>query len=420
MSFADHYLSRQKGITPQIVTPPSEKLAFSVVIPVYCEPDLLNTLNSLWNCYRPEGHTEVLIVINAPGNAGEQIKGINNRTIEETQDWIRTHDDPVLRFFILNCQDLPAKDAGAGLARKIGMDEAVLRFNEIDNPDGFILSMDADSLCDRNYLVEVEKAVMADRNIRGMDIYFEHPLQGTEYPEQVYKSIAEYELHLRYVNQFMRFTGFPYAHHTVGSCFGVRAETYAAQGGMNRRKGGEDFYFLHKIIPLGRFVDLNTTRIVPSPRESYRVPFGTGPAISKRISEGSEMLTYATEAFTDLRQFFSAITELYKKDSSSVHRKLGKFSPAMNEFLDQNNVLQAIDEINSNTGSAETFVNRFFRWFDAFMMVKFLNFTSRQYYPKVKVTEGAAELLRLLNMPAVSKEPRELLGVYRRLERYRH
>jgi hypothetical protein len=218
----------------------------------------------------------------------------------------------------------------------------------------------------------------------------------------------------------MRFTGFPYAHHTVGSCFGVRVDTYASQGGMNRRKGGEDFYFLHKIIPLGRFIDITTTRVVPSPRESYRVPFGTGPAITKRISEGSEMLTYAPEAFTDLKQFFSAADEYYKSDPSTVHLKLGMLSPAMKEFLNGIEVLAAIAEINSNTGSAESFINRFFRWFDAFRMVKFLNFASREYYPKIKVTEGAAELLRLLNVPVVSNEPGKLLGVFRTIERSRH
>jgi hypothetical protein len=186
---------------------------------------------------------------------------------------------------------------------------------------------------------------------------------------------------------------------------------------MNRRKGGEDFYFLHKIIPLGRFIDINTTRIIPSPRESERVPFGTGPAITKRISEGSEMLTYAPEAFTDLKQFFSAADEFYKRDSATVQLKQGMLSPVMNEFLNGIDVLAAIEEINANTGSPESFINRFFRWFDAFRMVKFLNFACREYYPKIKVTDGAAELLRMLNLTVSTKEPKELLGIYRILER---
>ena len=36
---------------------------------------------------------------------------------------------------------------GVGLARKTGMDEAVRRFNAINNPEGIILNLDADCTC---------------------------------------------------------------------------------------------------------------------------------------------------------------------------------------------------------------------------------------------------------------------------------
>lgn len=50
---------------------------------------------------------------------------------------------------------MPAKKAGVGLARKIGMDEAAFRLNSI-NQDGVILCFDADSQCQPNYLKEIE------------------------------------------------------------------------------------------------------------------------------------------------------------------------------------------------------------------------------------------------------------------------
>ena len=84
----------------------------------------------------------------------------------------------------------------------------------------------------------------------GCSIYFEHPLHGPLEPK-VYEAIAAYELHLRYYVQALRYAAFPYAHHTIGSSMAVRADAYAKQGGMNKRQAGEDFYFLHKIIPLG-------------------------------------------------------------------------------------------------------------------------------------------------------------------------
>ena len=43
------------------------------------------------------------------------------------------------------------------LARKIAMDEAVRRFDQIGHTKGIIACFDADSLCDDNYLIELEE-----------------------------------------------------------------------------------------------------------------------------------------------------------------------------------------------------------------------------------------------------------------------
>ena len=45
------------------------------------------------------------------------------------------------------------KGWGVGLARKTGMDEAVRRFDIINNPEGVILSLDADCTVEHNYFV---------------------------------------------------------------------------------------------------------------------------------------------------------------------------------------------------------------------------------------------------------------------------
>ena len=416
MGFADRYLSKQKGFKAYIAIPPSGRLRFIVVIPVYCETNLLSTLESLWNCQKPSQDAEVILVINVPSDADEAIKKINNTTISETQEWIRDHNDPSLRFFIVDRHDLPPRDAGAGLARKIGMDEAVYRFSQVDNPGGYILSFDADSRCDSTYFTAIEHAVETNPRLQGFDIYFEHPLEGTEYSQATYIAITEYELHLRVVNQFMRYTGFHYDHHTVGSCFGVRADMYASQGGMNKRKGGEDFYFLHKVIPLGHFADITTTRVIPSPRESFRVPFGTGPAITRRIAEGSEMTTYSPESFMALKQLFTVTPEFFRMPVDELVTRIKDLPVAMVEFLNFNDFVASVAEINANTGTPETFTSRFFRWFDAFRMVKFLNFAAREHFPKVKVSAAAGELIKLMGYPHPPSDTLELLRAFRKIE----
>jgi hypothetical protein len=416
MSFADSYLGRQKGIQPHIAHPPSSNLGFIVVIPVYCEPDLHKALESLWETRRTTRDAEVILVVNSSLHADEAIKATNRETIQKTQKWIIHHNDPALRFYIINKPELAEKYAGAGMARKIGMDEAIIRFASIGNPHGFILSFDADSTCDRNYFTSIQNTISADAELQGFDIYFEHPVSGNEYSDEIYRSVTEYELHLRYVNQCMRYTGFPFAHHTVGSCFGVRADIYAAQGGMNKKKGGEDFYFLHKIIPLGHFTDIYETRVIPSPRESFRVPFGTGPAITKRIVQGRETETYAQQSFTDLKTFFEMIPECYRSPDK-IRTALQSVSKPLREFLSANNIIESLTEINANTGHLASFINRFYRWFDAFKIVKYLNFASSKYYPKVKVTEAARALLELKGITCDSDDVRELLILFRKIER---
>jgi len=420
MGFADQYLTKQKGFIPHISSFPSEHLRFAVVIPAFCEPDLTDSLESLWKCARPAGHTEVIIVINSAENADQEIIQSNQSTLHKASQWIAGHQDPVMRFFIIDKLKMPVSDAGVGLARKTGMDEAIYRFNLINNPYGYILSFDADSQCDSNYFSAIEEAVNTYRAMKGFTVYFEHPVLGTGFPEKVFKGAVDYELHLRYVNQFLHNTGFPFAHHTVGSCFGVRADIYTAQGGMNKRKAGEDFYFLHKVIPLGQFIDINTTRVIPSPRVSSRVPFGTGTAISKYlVSEEKEINTYAPECFLSLKQLFNQVPALFKITPDGMNKVIDTLPLSLKDFLCENNVSEAVMEINNNSGSPDSFCNRFYRWFDAFRIVKYLNFSSRAYFKKVPVSNAAKRFLAIIGYANRYEhaDNLELLAVMRGIER---
>jgi hypothetical protein len=405
MGFADHYFLKQHDFSPHLTELPDEKLQFAVVIPAYNEPDLTASLQALWQCTRPGGHVEVYIVINAPENAGNTVVQTAYDCLKTTESWIHAHREDAFRFYLIEALQMPAKHAGVGLARKIAMDEALHRFNLIDKPGGMILSFDADARCDRNYFISIEEELARHPDTNGFTIYFEHPLSGNDFTPEVYKAAAEYELHLRCVNQFLRYCGFPYAFHTVGSCFGVRASTYAFQGGMNRKQAGEDFYFLHKIIPLGEFYEINTTRIIPSPRPSDRVPFGTGAAIGKFIAgDTKKTITYAPEIFLELRPFFLSIEKYFKKGSDEIGEYLSALPECLKNYLVSIHAVQAMMEINANCRTPVTFRRRFFNWFDAFRVVKYMNFASINCYEKQNIGEVAARLLQITgNAEAVKK-----------------
>ncbi len=420
MGFADNYFRKQNGFSPYFTDLPSEKLRFAVVIPAYCEPDATDSLQALWNCTRPVGHVEVIIVVNSPEDAPQSVVDANLQTWLLVTSWIKEHEDPAMRFLPIDKMKMPVRDAGVGLARKTGMDEALYRFNQIGNPGGVILSFDADSQCDDNYFTAIEDILAKNKTVTGFDVYFEHPVTGNDFQEKTYRGIVDYELHMRCVNQFLRYTGFPYAHHTVGSCFGVRADVYAAQGGMNKRKAGEDFYFLHKIIPLGHFVDITGTRVIPSPRASNRAPFGTGAAITKYLaSENEEFLTYSPECFTSLRLLFRQIAEFHKKHLDNVITRINALPEPLKNYLYDLHALEAIDEINTNSGSVSAFIKRFYRWFDALRIVKYLNYASQDYYKQVLVRDAAIAFLEITGIKGISERisALELLEILRGIER---
>ncbi len=343
------------------------------------------------------------------------------KTADEIREWMKEHSRPEFRFILIEELKMPVRDAGVGLARKTGMDQALYRFNCLNNPGGFILSYDADTLCEANYFTAIESVLDDFPNTRGINIYFEHPVTGTEYPETVYQGIILYEMHLRYLNLMTRFTGFPHARHTVGSCFGVRAESYAREGGMNRKKAGEDFYFLHKIIPLGEFREVNTTCVIPSPRESDRVPFGTGAAMRKYVaSDDSTLLTYAPECFYDIKTLFILIPDLFLLSDEETSESLNQFGEPMKGFLDGISAIDSIREIRANSGSRQAFVNRFYRWFDAFRIIKFLNHASASY-PQIPVKDAVVIYLKNTGIPFSAEDPSaiELLTILRKIERSR-
>lgn len=90
----------------------------------------------------------------------------------------------------------------------------------------------------------------------------------------------------------------------------------------------------------------------------------------------------------------------------------------MREFLAAHAIEQRLIEIRRNTTSAATFRTRFYRWFNAFRCRKFVHHAVQRRYGQVPVHEAAAYLLHRRGIAfAASREPCELLRVYRRLDR---
>ena len=104
-----------------------DRLALIIVIPVFDDPDIFRTLNSLLNC-RVDDKVGIILVVNHAEHCEEELKKRNSRLYEELKDFFK--NSPVRGIYgnVFPAFDLPSKQAGVGMARKIGMDAAAWYF----------------------------------------------------------------------------------------------------------------------------------------------------------------------------------------------------------------------------------------------------------------------------------------------------
>lgn len=413
------YLTKKSTLAYKATCKPADDLRYIVVIPCYYEPEIIKTLESLVQANPQKSSIEVIIIVNTPEKAPSKIAEQNQDTYDEIVKWTQENNDEKLSFIPFHINNIPSKEAGAGLARKAGMDTGILRLYQAGKQDGYLLSLDADTQCASNYFTEIEKTVDDIKNLNAGIIYFEHPLKGMDFPPENYEAAAHYELFLRYYNQGLALSGFPYPFHTIGSAFFVRAQAYAKQGGMNKRKAGEDFYFLNKIFQLGNIKELNTTCVYPSSRPSDRVLFGTGPEV-KKISKEEQIAykVYDPDYFFILELFFKeSLTEFYNCPEEKFDVVFKKLPDSLRNFLYSVNFQKEWNRLRYNCSNEKTFRKQFFHWFNGLKIIQFMHYTHPRIENKMDVKKASRILLSYLGQNTSSGDVFKLLKIYRTLER---
>jgi hypothetical protein len=373
-----------------------------VVIPAYKEEDILPTLHALTECELTDCVTEVCIIINEPDDASPSVTATNARCYEACLNWSKQANTKKL-IFHATYKRFPKKKHGVGLARKVGMDEAVRRFNEIGNLDGVIVGLDADSSCSTNYLSEIE-CHFKNNPGSGASIYYEHPFTTSD------TAIIQYELHLRYFVHAQRFAGFP-TYQTVGSSMAVSVDAYVKQGGMNTRKAGEDFYFLTRIMKLNRFSEIKGATVYPSSRVSDRVPFGTGRAMSQwKDRKLTEYQTYNIASFIALKSLVPLVQQHLVFDDL-----LEKTPSVLQAFLNEN-FHKDYERLRAETSTKEAFIKGFNATFDHFMIMKYVHY-ARNTFPDTSVQAASTALLNELGVGISSDRPEVLLEAFRSMDK---
>lgn len=409
MEAADRYF--QRNPVPEGLLFPSG-IDIIVVIPVLDDPEVLEVITSLERCDRENIQVGVVIVVNHAENSAPDLKIRNRELAGRLREALAVRSSGIC-YQIMEAFDLPRKYAGVGLARKLGMDSAAAYFYRIGRSEYPVVSLDADTLVEKNYFREIV-LYFARSKVAGVSIDYAHRLEEVMDRKEVFDAAVKYELYLRYYQMALRYTGHPHAYFCIGSAFAVRASDYVAQGGMNKRQAGEDFYFLQKLIATGRYTALHSTRVYPSPRFSERTPFGTGRSVRQIMEEGGVYKTYCPEAFTDLKVFFSEIGKLYRATEQDTRIYLARQAAGVRQFCTEQQVLQIIGEVRANCASEKQFVRRFFDNFNAFRVLKYLNYVHAGIYRKIDILQAARELGIILKTE-ISDSPVRMLEICREI-----
>jgi len=394
--FADRYVEKNVVYPEFIETEVSPLVSMIVMIPCLNEPEIFRTLESLWSCEPIRSYCEVIVVVNESEKSSQAVRNFNQETYGKLFEWKRENDRENLVLHPIYARLVNAKHAGAGMARKIGMDEVVRRFNALNRPDGVIVSTDADCTFSVNYLRQIELA-FSQKSCFAATLNFEHRMD--EMPDSRQRlGIKLYEDYLHYYKKALDFAGFPDSIYTIGSAFAVRADAYIKQGGMNRRQAGEDFYFLNKLTKLGKIIEINDAFVYPSARVSDRVPFGTGAAISKWMNEDGDLtMTYNFATFLDLKVLFDQVDSLFRNSVQDVF--LRSLPDSIQEYLQTIEFSSKLDEINQNSSSLFSFRKRFFQFFDGFLILRFLNLAHQKFYPRQNLSDAIEQLKEYSGQP---------------------
>ncbi|MEA1971580.1 MAG: hypothetical protein U9N37_08200, partial [Thermodesulfobacteriota bacterium] len=288
--------------------------------------------------------------------------------------------------------EMPGKTAGVGLARKIGMDLALGIFNYDKDCSKLLFSLDADTLVEHNYLSAV-RASFEKKKTDSSVIAFTHQ-DAESVDEQA--AICCYEIFLRYYVLGLRWAGSPYAFHSVGSTMVCTTGGYATVRGMNKRRAGEDFYFLDKLAKIGRVGRINTTTVYPSSRPSHRVPFGTGKRIIS-FTEGkeSDYSLYNPRSFEVLKEWLGYMSSCRDVDPEIILAHTKSIHPSLDTFLRVNHFGETWRRIAENSGDRAHLRSHFSRWFDGFKTFKLIRHLANNGLPPVDMFIALRQLMEM-------------------------
>jgi len=416
-SLVDAYLQNYSvGEKWELTANKTDNISQVVVIPAYSEREtLLHTMASLaQNPSVSLEHSFIMCVVNNSCNSPSAVLENNRQTIEYLDALVKRNSlkkfsgDKELYPLLVKVSDaglklgyidassqgyeMPQNTAGVGMARKIGMDMALRLLKKSYAPINLILSLDSDTLVQKNYLGAIKNYFTP--GIKTAILAYEHQM-----PEDLEQqaAICCYEIFLRYWILGLRYAKSPWAFHCIGSTIVTSTEAYLDVRGMNRRQAGEDFYFLNKLAKVGKIDYIKEACVYPSARSSARVPFGTGKRIQRFLAGKyeEEYRLYDPRIFALLADWLQFMNDRVIRKEDEILMKAEKIHPQLKAFLIDNGFPTVWSRICRNVKDEKTLARQFNDWFDGFKTLKMINYFTREVYPQINMFEALEKILAM-------------------------
>jgi hypothetical protein len=382
-------------------------ISTAIVIPAISEyeniRELIDSISE--NNQKYFNSTLIIFVINNSTLSSEQIKENNKKSIYFLNSIIY-HNSSVedelinkvvksrLKIGLIDAssagKELPQKYAGVGLARKIGMDLA-LRILDYNSPYKKILvCLDADCTVENNYITEIANN-FNKRNLFAAVVNYAHRTEG--YNKEL-NAIICYEIFLRYYELGLKFANSPFAYPAIGSTIVCDYQSYIKSEGMNKRKAGEDFYFLEKLTKNYPIKRIDTTTVFPSSRGSWRVPFGTGQRVNRFLSGiQNEYLLYDPKCFQILKAWLKIFNNNDQYSCNSLLKSAKGIDVSLYSFLINQRFEVDWQRILGNSKTIEQIQRQKIRWFDGFRTLKLIHYLRNYGYPMINMFAALDSLL---------------------------
>ena len=250
----------------------------------------------------------------------------------------------------------PPKKGGVGWARKTLMDHIVSKADKND----IIVSIDADTYYPPDYLQSIFDFFTENKKLVGLAVPYYHKLNNDETD----RLILRYEIYMRYYLLNMMRINNPFGYTALGSAMAFPVWAYRKAGGLTPVPAGEDFYFLQKLVKLGRIGIWSSSVAYPSSRFSNRVLFGTGPALIKgKDGDWSSYPHYHYSLFDKVATTYNLFRELF----------INEVKTPMDEFLkDQFKTEKLWEPLRKNYKDEKNFIRACINKVDGLRILQFL------------------------------------------------